>query len=286
MVQQIFYHVLIDSDFYMLNTLYTKPFKFNFAIFGNLRDTIEKKMPIVFELDDAKHVAKRLITTIKENGSSINSCKSYPVFGAIIIKMSLDIYDIKELGKLQHDENGMRLYEELNNFDTKFLTYAVRNKDDREVKRGILNRSEFSNITLLSAQYVNNDETSNLGWAILNSYKNLTSNDIRTLKYIFDMKKEVMIEHTANGVQITDKLYLEKKNNISSIISNMTGENFNIQMGGSMDDTETMRKKLHDVKKKYLEMKKQPQMGGSMDDTETMRKKLHDVKKKYLEMKK
>ena len=33
-------------------------------------------------------------------------------------------------------------------------------------------------------------------------------------------------------------------------------------------------------------MKKQPQMGGSMDDTETMRKKLHDVKKKYLEMKK
>jgi len=57
-------------------------------------------------------------------------------------------------------------------------------------------------------------------------------------------------------------------------------------MGGSMDDTESLRNKLHDIKKQYLSMKQtKPQMGGSMDDTESMRKKLHAVKKQYLAMK-
>jgi hypothetical protein len=308
MEEQIFYHVLVDSDIYMLNELYSRPSKLNFSTFGNLKNQIEKNMPIVFDEKDAKNVATRLITSIRENGSSLTSNKSYPVFGALVVKMKLYLSNssIKDIGKIQHDDNGKRLYTDLDNLSEKLITYSVRDRSNIEVKRGILKHSEFSNIKLVSIKYVKCDKVYDLGWGLLNSFKNLTSNDIRTLKYIFDKDKEITVEHTLEGVKIMD-IDFEKKKITSNII--MSGGNMNDemqlrrqvrdlkqkylsmketkpQMGGSMDDDETMRKKLHAVKKQYLSMKQtKPQMGGSMDDTESMRKKLHAVKKQYLAMK-
>ena len=308
MEEQIFYHVLVDSDIYMLNELYSRPSKLNFSTFGNLKNQIEKNMPIVFDEEDAKNVATRLITSIRENGSSLTSNKSYPVFGALVVKMKLYLSNssIKDIGKIQHDDSGKRLYTDLDNLSEKLITYSVRDRGNIEVKRGILKHSEFSNIKLVSIKYVKCDKVYDLGWGLLNSFKNLTSNDIRTLKYIFDKDKEITVEHTLEGVKIMD-IDFEKKKITSNII--MSGGNMNDemqlrrqvrdlkqkylamkqtkpQMGGSMDDTESMRKKLHDLKKQYLSMKQtKPQIGGSMDDTESLRNKLHDLKKQYLSMK-
>ena len=304
MQEQIFYHILIDSDLSSINELYSIPFKTNFLVFGNLRDNISKSMPVTFEIDDAKTIALRMIDVIKESGSCLSNKKCYPVFGAIIVKMSILLENDKivNIENIQHKQDGTRNYSILEN-KGKLTTYYALDKNSKNVKRGVLCKSLFSDVKLTSAQYIYAKNPNELGWAILNSFKNLSGNDIRCLKYIYDSKKEVDIDHTSDGIKILDKDFLQKQNNISPIVYMSGGssviqntiQNIPSQSGGAEKPLEEMtvkelRQKLKKMKAEYsIKKTVNVQSGGHPDenslnqlDEKELRRKIKQVKNKYL----
>jgi hypothetical protein len=291
MTEYIFYYILLDSDFSSLNELYSKPSKLSFYIFGNLRETdnMKSNMPVVFDLEDAKNIASRMIDTTIENGSCFSNKKNYPVFGAVIIKMKLLLNkDAVSENKVVFNEDGTRNYSDLIK-NNSLSIYYINNKTSNRVKRGILSKSLFNNIELMSAQYVRSRNSNENGWAILNSFNNITANDIRCLKIIYDSNKEIEINRITNNISIVNLL---KKNNISPIVYMNDGVNDRMTGSGKKSLDEMNENELrHEVKKlkaDYLAKKAAsnkfggaPKPLNSMNENE-LRHQVKEIKNNYL----
>ena len=297
---QTFYHVLIDTNFYYLKDLYNGN-DIEFVTFGDLRNYIDiKNMPIVYDINDAKFISSRMIESIKKNGSNINNSKCYPIFGTIIIKMQIELNnnDIENIENINYEDNGTRKYSELNKI-RKLVIYNTIDKNNNHVKRGILDKTFFKKIKLISAEYFienkkNLDE--DIKWSIMNSYDNLSSYDIRCLKYIFDSNKEVNIEYKNNNIIYNN---IEKKNISVSYNMNTNGGNYSNQKKLEDMDENELRRQVRVVKQQYLQKKKElnmtgPMTGGNysnqknledMDENE-LRRQVRNVKQQYLQKKK
>lgn len=246
MSDKIFYFVLLDTDINCINDLTKSSSVINFFTFGNLRTSINSNMPIAFDHSDAINIANRTIDTVKKDGTCSNK-KCYPVFGAVLVKLSVSISDdmIITYEQIPYKNDGKRDYDKLIH-DDKLVIYNANGKNNTVMKRGILPKSLFNDVELISIEYVISDNDPK-GWAILNSFDCLTPQNILLLKYAFDTRKEIKIN---NKLEILDKDYNNKTNKSPAIM-----------LGGNIDYSnmteKELRKILHDHKKLYLKLKSQ-----------------------------
>jgi len=215
---QIVYHVIFDSDFGMRNRLHER----NAPIFGKMRFQKNDKVPIMFDLQESKNVALRLIDQAVKMGTIGN--KQYPVFGAIVLGLRLNNVSVSN-GTVDSG-SGARDYNSLLNSNSDLVVYNVNGN-----KRGVLSNNALAKTEVVNAVYVKKlDTQANIGFYLHNINPNLSSDDIKLLKQLYDANGEQVIYNaTQLGGNNTDdyKAYVRAKRSYLKL------KQMNGQTGGS-----------------------------------------------------
>lgn len=172
--QHYVYHIVPDCNFKL------KFSSVNTYTHGNIRNSINKqeKIPVTFDLNDAKHIATKLLKDI-DNRGHMSTEKRYPVFGVVILKLRLDNVTDQDLNI--YTQTGKREYSALAT-DKDLVMYNAA-----DIKRGLISKDAFKTAVLVSALYVNNypEITKHLGFVLLNSF-GMLSEDLEALSKIYD----------------------------------------------------------------------------------------------------
>ena len=276
---QTFYYVVLDTNIDVIDKLGTKDNIFEFlrgSFFGRIRLANNlNSLPVLFDLDEAKSVADKLVKTIVSRGSmkcGTSNDPCYPVFGAVILgyKLNSNLIRNAEKGEI-FNEGGARNYEGvINGGGHEMTTYDVNGK-----KRGVVHQHGFRHLKLCCALYhINNTDIGNLGFSILNTRKNLTVDNILILKMLYD-KKDMVMDPLEQLKQLKLSENTKKSTNMSSL---------GAQNGGNND--EKYKTLYIQEKQKYLQMKKSLEQTGGNNDEEHYKNLYMQEKQKYLQMKK
>jgi len=173
---EILYHIILDCDFASLHK--NKNSDNTHQVFGKIRELIKNdQIPVLYDFDQAKTVAKRLVELVMKKGTSAN--KKYPILGAIIsgIRLNLSKTDVLEI----QDPDASRHYDRLLNNTNEFSTYTING-----VKRGVVREDTFQNATVVSAYYqVESDIDPHVAFALHNLNHTLSEKDVRMMKKIY-----------------------------------------------------------------------------------------------------
>lgn len=201
---EIVYCVVFDSDFYVKNDL-TKLID-NYVTFGKIRKygTEHKFFPVLYDVNDAENVAKRLIDTAVQQGSIGN--KKYPVFGSVILRLQLTGVNSVETNVESDKVDYTKLENEIKpNID--LINYTIKSH-----KRGVLTTSGLSKASVLNAKYITKlDVQLNIGFSLLNRIPELSSIDIKILKKLYDNQDFQTLTDEQKGGDIYKQLYMDEK---------------------------------------------------------------------------
>lgn len=254
--KNVVYYISFDTDMNAFDNLDSLSKLHSFGKFGDSVDTLNK-IPVLFDLDDAKNIANKMLETTYKKGS-FGDTKKYPVFGLIIVELILDSIEIKHVEMRKRDSDdiitGKINYHNISKYDDNtLLVYFVPKKNSSDigsqVKRGVLNNKVF--LTHAKPQrymYVinNNNISEQLGFYLLNKSE-LSSQNILLLKEIYDNKGQFVNKHT---IEPHDKSNNYEKSLIPSI-------------GGSKYSPYVDYKTLYlNEKKKYIMLKNRAIVNG------------------------
>lgn len=195
--QELCYHIILDCDFPQRNKLGDDDFKSKYT--GHIKDTIKDNndIPILYDLEDARNVARKLVTWIIKKGTTKN--KKFPIFGALILGFKMDENVLVHHTRDDIARHGAKEYNIIyENFDDPNLndkvikTYYVHDKK----KRGLVPPEVMKNATLVSASYGYQLATPlNIGLLLLNMSPNFSEDDISLLREILEKNGEVYRLH-------------------------------------------------------------------------------------------
>lgn len=185
------YYLIYDTDFGVrenLKNIDTYHLDLSQSV-GKIRltETNSKKIPVLFDIEDVKNVAKRMIFLAHENGCIGD--KKYPVFGVIALKIELENISVKNV-QLDADKNYSKLF----SYDEDIVTYNSIPRDENSVthKRGIITKNAISNGKIIDASYVHKMVVDkHLGMCVLNMNKNLKPSDIIELNKLLYIQENV-----------------------------------------------------------------------------------------------
>lgn len=256
------YHIILDVDFHSRDNLYM-----NKHTHGSIRNHISDCIPVVFNLTDAKHIAKKMVDAVINLGSCKN--KRYPVFGAIILELELsNINSIIEIDIF--DNNGGRNYKKLLDRNEELKIYTIYNNNN-EYKRGWISKQGYNKTKLLSARYeCILNKSCDVGFSLLNLNAHLTVEDIYCMKCIYDWSKQddnkfypihsmdTLLLKPIDGTHIEMNNEQESHDNNEQYHNAHSIQKNNMTGGKSHIDEEEMYRKLYKRQKAiYLKLQKQ-----------------------------
>lgn len=226
------YHVVFDCDF---GKFYNQAARTNYQT--------GKRIPIVYDRDDAIRIAQKLIDIAVNRGSyGFGYEKKYPFLGAVVI--GFQFTDYREITHSRGEPNS--------NSNHSLVFYDVE-KEGKKLQRGNLSNSSLNDILITDATYVTRDDiSSDNGFALLNLVPDLSVKDINLLKCLY------------NGDETC-------ANSINTYIH--TSSKKSIQLGGNDDYYKSYVKE----KALYLSRKGQPNtsstvhVGGNNDEIDFYR---------------
>lgn len=228
---QILYHIILDSDFGMRHKLH----EHDVPVFGKLRNVKSNKVPVLFDLQEARNVALRLIDQTIKMGTIGN--KQYPVFGAIILGIHLNNIIASDISV--NTGSGARDYKSVMQSNSNLIVYDING-----TKRGMLKKSELARAQIVNASYVKKLNTSEtIGFYLHNINPKLTSDDVKLLKQLYDANGEQVtyISQLGGNNSADYKAYIHAKRSYLKL-KNMVS---NSQTGGTINNDQS----------RYLELK-------------------------------
>lgn len=200
---ELFYHIVLDCDFPKRNKLGNDDFKGKYT--GHIRDYIKNsgRIPILYNYDDAKKVASKLVSWVMDKGTSKG--KRVPIFGAIILgfRPSSNVTirnintDISQHGAKDYSlifsksipsvlKNPKSPFE--NSPEVDIIAYNIDG-----VKRGLISNQGIKDSSLVSASYgYMTDMPLNIGLCLLNiAHDKFEEDDIRLLRQILSKNGQV-----------------------------------------------------------------------------------------------
>ena len=239
-----FYYILLDCHFNYRNKLGSPEFKGNYT--GHIKDHIHKNnsnfIPIVYDLEDAKKIACKLINWIMNQG--VTEDRKMPYFGALILALEkspntsiVDFTDdIKSSGEKHYDP----IFLENINGKSKIVNYDIIKSDGRKIRRGIISKQAINESVLLSIRYgYQLNIPLNVGLYLLNSFSDLSDHEIKLLREILRKNGE---EH------LSDQSFINNQSQLLPLISNTAYNTNNINNINNMAfmNTETSEQEIMD----------------------------------------
>ena len=185
---QIFHHIILDCDFPQRNNLGNESFKINCT--GTIKDCLKKNnsnyVPIVYELNDAENICKKMIGWAMDKGTTEN--KTMPIFGAIILTFKKNANIPVENFQKDIKLHGRKDYEELlseQKYDKSHIVNYYSYNGASKIKRGLISRNAINESQIVSMRYGYLLQTPlHLGLFLINSLPKFTEHDIKLLREI------------------------------------------------------------------------------------------------------
>lgn len=185
--REIVYHIILDTNFPNRNKISEESFRTK--ITGNIRDRLRNnkstRLPVLFNIEDARNVAVKLNQWLMDKGTS--SGREFPVFGIIILGFRLGDLTVHHIEQRIDQHGGLdygllfgnkreqtRKYDDVrvarreDGSKTDLITYMARG-----FKRGLMNKSAFAKCTLETGSFghLSNIDL-HVGLLFLNNHKN------------------------------------------------------------------------------------------------------------------
>jgi hypothetical protein len=178
------YHIMLDSDFGLLNLTSYVVENLRAFIEGRLRGSKgnkNNKIPLLFSIEDAIRIAKKIIITVNKKGCT-KSGKTV-INGVVIVR--LNISDVSKthssVTKISGLITGARDYSTLNNSHADLTIYSINGQE-----RGVLTYESLPKCRITHVLYVLDETLSvellNNGFKIMCMMKLLSPEHVRLLK--------------------------------------------------------------------------------------------------------